>query len=354
MSVSATLAILRKDLKSGPRSPMFLYALAFPVIATLLIQLVFGNLFEPEPRLGVVDDGSSAVARAVKDLDTISVSELDSRRELRREVENNNLDAGLYLPRGFDDDLREGRRPELQLFISGESLAKHRMVLGVITAGALRDVLGDVGDIAVEISQVGADAVPLSERLIPLLVMFAVLIAGVFVPAASLVEEKEKRTLAAVLVTPTTMADVMLAKGAVGLLLALAAGLVTLGLNRAFGGSAGALVLILVVAVTMAVAIGLIVGSLARNTNALFSVIKVGNALLMAPVLFFIWPGLPDWVAKLFPTYYFLNPLFEVAAKGAELSDVWRELAVAVLICAALVPVTWIVGRRMQDRLASS
>ena len=51
--------VLRKDLGVGPRSPIFLYAIVLPVILTLLIRVVFGSLFDPVPRLGIVDEGES-------------------------------------------------------------------------------------------------------------------------------------------------------------------------------------------------------------------------------------------------------------------------------------------------------
>jgi len=355
VSAARAWEVLRKDLSLGPRSPLFLYALVFPVVATLLIQVVFGSLFEPVPRLGVVDRGGSAMSRAVRQAPGLEVVRLDSAADLRRRVERHDLDGGLVLPRGFDAALRSGDRPPLQLYLSGESLAKTRATLALLTAGLVRDVAGAPGPIEVEVVATrGGSSLPLSERLIPLLVMLAVIIAGVFVPSASLVEEKERRTLAALLVTPASMTEVMAAKGVLGLSLALASGAVTLLLNRALGEHPLALALILCVAALMAVAIGLILGALARDTNTLFSAIKGGNVLLMAPVIFFIWPDLPGWVPKLFPTYYFLNPLFRVAVESATLSDVWRELAVAAAVCAALAPAIVLAGRRMAFRLASS
>lgn len=355
MRLSRALSVFGKDLKLGPRSPIFLYALVFPVVATVLIQLVFGSLFEADPRLGIVDEGASEITRAAEDLPDVTVRFLDSPEALREDVENNDLDAGLVLPRRFDEALLAGERPSLEFYVSGESLAKNRTILGVLTTGLLRDVVGAPGGVTVEAKALGeGESLPLSDRLVPLLVMFAMLIAGLFVPAASLVEEKEKGTLTALLVTPAEVDEVLLAKGAMGLTLALAAGLITLALNQAFGASPIALVLILAIAALMALEIGLIVGSAARDTNTLFTVIKTGNVFLLAPVIFFIWPDLPTWIARIFPTYYFLNPLYEVAVKGTPPAEVWGELAVAAAICVLLVPVVLWSGRRMAARLATT
>ncbi len=49
--------VLLKDLRLGPRSPILLWAIVFPVVGTLMVQIVFGSLFAPQPRLGIVDEG---------------------------------------------------------------------------------------------------------------------------------------------------------------------------------------------------------------------------------------------------------------------------------------------------------
>ena len=63
------------------------------------------------------------------------------------------------------------------------------------------------------------------------IVIYAVMIAAIFLPAASLVDEREKRTLDAVLVTPTRMSDVLVGKGTFAVVLAVILGFVTLALH---------------------------------------------------------------------------------------------------------------------------
>ena len=50
---------------------IFLYAIVLPVILTLLIRVVFGSLFDPVPRLGIVDEGDSQIVRNVGDIEGI-------------------------------------------------------------------------------------------------------------------------------------------------------------------------------------------------------------------------------------------------------------------------------------------
>ncbi len=347
--------LLRKDLGVGPRSPIFLYAIVLPVILTLLIRVVFGSLFDPVPRLGIVDEGDSQIVRNVGDIEGIEVRFPESAATLKTLVENNDLDAGLVLPAGFDGALQGGQMPNVQFFFGGQSLASNRVVLGVTMVDLIRQVAGSPAPIEVETITVGeGESVPIVSRLLPLIVLMAVLIAGALTPATSLVEEKEKRTLTALLVTPTRLGDVLLGKGALGFILAMATGVVTLALNGALGANPAALLLVLVLATLMAAEVGLMLGSWAKDTKTLYTVWKSGAIVLVAPVVFFIWPNLPQWIAKVFPTYYFLSPLFDIAIRGSGLTDVWVELAIGFAICTVFLVGVSTLGRRMEANLAAA
>jgi len=339
--------ILLKDLSLGHRSPLILWALVLPVVMTLLIRMVFGSLFNTEPRLGIVDLGNSAIVVVAEQLEGIQLTFLDDPEELRRQVEEDNLDAGLVLEAGFDELVRSGAHPKLRFWVSGESLASDRIILG-ITAVDLVRTMSEVGSpVGVSIVAIGDQGLELSVRMLPLLVIMAVAIAGVMVPAASIIEEKTRRTIDALLVTPARLGDVLVAKGLLGAILAVLTGVVSLLLNGAFGTAPLATLLAVTLGAIMMAEIGLILGSWAPDTATMFAAWKGGVFLLLFPVLFTIWPTLPQWIAKLGPTYYFLQPIFELSVNGATLADVASQLAIAAAICLALLPIVIRFGRSM-------
>jgi ABC-2 type transport system permease protein len=353
MSIANVLVLLKRYLRLGPRTPIVLWAIVLPVFFTILFTLVFGSLFEPEPRLGIVDEDSSAITTAAQELDGFDVRIYTDESELLADVEGNNLDAGLILPAGFDDAVRAGERPLLDLRVGGESLASNRLVIAVTVLDLIRSESGLDEPVNVEVVSFGEDGLDLSTRMLPLLVMFTVAIAGAFVTAASLVEEKERKTLDAVVATPVTITDVLVAKGIFGAILGIVAGVMTLLLNAAFGSSPLLIVVGILVGAVMMAEIGLIIGSWAPDTNTLFAVWKGGAIVLFFPVLFPIWPDLPQWIAKLGPAYYFLDPIFQVSTGLAAPADVWWELAVGAGMCVALVPLVVWSGARLERRLAT-
>jgi ABC-2 type transport system permease protein len=350
-----TLQLLAKDLRLGPRSPVFLFAVAMPVLITVLVSAVFGNLLDPSPRLGIVDRGASQVTTAALALEGIDVAVVDDVSDLRSMVEAHELDAGVVLPAGFDEAVASGDPPPLEFFVSGSSLASTRIVLAATTLDLVTRSAGTEPGVLVTVSQLGdADFVPIGDRLLPLMVAYAVMIAGLFLPAASLVEERGSGTLGAVLVSPARLGDVLAAKGSLGAALAIAMGMVTLALNRAFAGNAGGLALALAIGSVMMAELGLLLGCWATDTNTLFTAIKGGGIVIFLPVIFVLWPGLPQWIPRLVPTYYFLQPIYEISVLGAGLGDVVVELGIAAVTCVALLVPVVAVGRRAERIVAIS
>jgi ABC-2 type transport system permease protein len=353
VSAARILTVFRKDLKLGPRSPIFLFVVILPVLMTFVVQVAFTSLFEPTPRLGIVDRGDSALTAATVGLEGIEVTRLDDDAELRRLVEAGDLDAGIVLPLGFDDDLRAGRQPALRFYIGGESLASNRVILAVSTLDLVRAVEGKTAPVEVVVEDFGKATLPLSARLVPLIVMYTLVMAGVFLTAFAVVEEREKRTLDALIVTPVRLGEVLLAKGLLGFVLAVTMAFVTLALNDALGGSPAGLLLSVVVAAAMSTALGLVFATAARNVQMLFALTKGTGFLIVGPVVFYLFPDWPQWIARIFPTYWFIDPLYRVALQGDTLADVWWELLVALALTVVTLVAVVALARRMEARLAA-
>ena len=353
MSLSRIWRVLRKDLRMGPRSPFFLYALVLPVVLTVLFQFAFGSLFEPKPRLGIVDAGSSEITAAMEAAEGIELTLLDDAAELKRQVEANDLDAGLVLPAGFDSAVRDGSRPPLEFYIGGESYASNRIILMVTALDTIREIEGSAAPVDVEVVNFGEEGLPLTLRLVPIIVFYALVLAGVAVPGSSLVEEKEKGTLMAILVTPVKVSEALAAKWLLGLILTFVMAMVTLALNGALGTRPFDVMLVVFVASLLTAMLGLLVGVISKDSTMMFGIIKGAGVILFAPVLWYLFPSWPQWIAKLFPLYWIIEPIWQVSVMGESLTAVWLELAIALGIVAAMLPLIVLLARRMQAQMAA-
>jgi ABC-2 type transport system permease protein len=326
--------------------------LLLPLLITFVLQVTFGDLFDPQPRLGIVDADGSAVTAEVQGIEGIELELLDDVEELKALVESNDLDAGLVLPAGFDDDVRSGARPPLEFYVGGESLASNRVILAVTTIDLIRQVEGKAPPVDVDVVSLGDELLPLAVRLVPFVVMYSLLIAAVFLPSFSIADEREKHTLDALVITPTHLSEVVFAKGILGFGLALAMAIATLWLNGALSVQALALLVVLVIAAVLLVEIGLVYGTASKDVTGVFTLIKGTGFILLGPTVFYIFPNWPQWIAKLFPTYWVINPVYEVTVNGAGLGTVWGELAVAVVVIGLLVfPIRFLIAR-LETKLA--
>jgi len=354
MSLARVLTVLAKDLRLGPRSPIFLWVLVLPLLVTLVLQVAFGSLFDPSPRLGIVDQGESAVAAAARQVAGIQVVLLDGADDLKEQVEANDLDAGLVLAEGFDAALRVGQRPRLEFYVGGRSLASTRLVLAFTTLDLVRQVEGQAPPVEVEVVALGEEALPMTVRLVPLIAMYALVVAGVFLPAFSLADEREKRTLSALTVSPARLGEVVVAKGILGFGLAIPMAVVTLWINQALTGQWPALLAVLAVAGLLLVELGLVYGTVSKDITGVFTLIKGTGFLLLAPTVFYIFPNWPQWIAKLFPTYWVINPVYQVTVNHAGLGEVWEELVIGLGMSVLLALAVAATTRRLRARLAAT
>jgi ABC-2 type transport system permease protein len=334
--------LLGKELWQGPKNYIFTLAVVLPIVLSLAVSLVFGTLFAETPRLGVVDEGNSPFAAMARELTSIETREYGSASEMRDAVENGAVDIGIVLPEGFTSAVREGRETEVTAYTWGESLARNRTLLGVTIVNLVRELAGQEAPVEVETVILGDDApAPWSTRLFPLVVIIAVFFSGLMLPATSVVMEKEKKTLQALVITPTTVGDIFTAKALVGVILSLFAGVAVLVLNQAFGAQPALLVLVLALGAIMAAEMGLLLGAVLKDWTTLFTVWKTGAIVLFAPAFIYLFPQIPQWVAQLFPTYYLIQPIIELSQQGAGWSDiatsVYFLVGLDVLLAAAVV-----------------
>lgn len=334
MSLRRVAVLLFKEFTQGSKSFMFIFALVVPIVLSLAIMLVFGNLFSGKPKLGIADAGHSDLVPAASAVDALIVKEYDSEDQLKQAVENGAVDAGVVLPADFDQLVKAGEKASLSAYVWGESLLKNRVIVGVAMAFLIRDLTGLEAPVDITTGLVGeGESVPWEERLLPVVLLMATVLGGSMVPSTSLVEEKQKRTLRGLIITPTTLADVFAAKGLVGVILSYVVVLVILVLNGGFGSQPVLLLLVLGLGTVMSAFFGLLLGAFLKDVDTLFAVLKGTGILLYAPAIVYLFPELPQWIGRLFPTYYLIGPVIEISQRGAT----WSDVALDVFILLGLI-----------------
>jgi ABC-2 type transport system permease protein len=338
MSLRRIGVLLGKELAHGTRNFIFIFATVIPVMVSLILSLVFGRLLSDHPRLGLIDQGDSRLTTLFMSHEYVDARRYESPQQLRRDVERGAVQLGLIIPAGFDAAVRGSEATDLTIWFWGEGLIADRAALVTALAKNVIEVSGRDVPVSVEPILLGqGEIASWADRLLPLLVLMTIILGGTLVPAVSLVDEKQKRTLGALTITPTSLGEVLASKALLGMGLSLAMGVLILILNRAWGTQPALLVLVLALGALAAAAFGILLGLIAKDINTLFTVIKSLAILLYAPAIIDLVPQLPGWLARIFPTYYIIAPIQEIALNGAVLSDIIGQLAILIVLIALLI-----------------
>ncbi len=352
MSFKRIWTLVKAELLHGPKDIILVVAIVIPVLLSLFFNLAFGNIFTGRARLGIYDQGASQMPALLQAAGSISLKMYDSELVLKEAAGSGSVDMGVVLPADFDALAASGT-VKLKAYIWGESLAKNRTLVPAVLAEAARQIAGYDVPVNIETVALGdKSSLPWSDRLLPLTVLMAVFWGGMMLPATSLINEKQHRTLEALAVSPATVGDIFSAKGIIGVVLAFVMGVLTLVISGALSSSAPALFLVLGLGAVMAAEIGLIAGAYVGDINTLFAVFKGGGLLLFGPAIVFMFPQIPAWVGYIFPTYYVVRPVVDTSVSGKGLADVALYVGVlAGLAALGLVLVAAVVKKLSMQAL---
>ncbi len=325
MNVSRLISMARKDVVLTTRESFFLFMVIIPIVISIVLTYALATMGTSTPSVGVFGEGE--LVDMLEEEPSIKVSIFLSEESLRKAVLEGEYDAGLIIPK--DSDIAAGALPTL--LISGKSLLNERLTIGATLVEAFRESAGHEEVVTIETKLVGTEEFSIKERIVPFILVYAVMIAAMIL-SASLIEEREYKTLNAVLVTPITPLEVILAKSLYGLFLGLVLGILILVLNSSLTGGIHLILFFLILGTLFGVGIGLMAGVVMKDITDLISRMKLLGFFFMIPALIILFPQIPQWLAKFFPTYYFLHPLLVITQEGATWSDVWWEAVVMIII----------------------
>ncbi|MFC2165647.1 ABC transporter permease [Acidobacteriota bacterium] len=353
MSASRILTILGKDLVHSPKSFHFIQAVITPLLCTLMVYMLFGSVLSGKPSIGFVFDGETEISDLIQKLEFLRFSEYESIDTLKAAVLSGKLDLGVSIPTGFDQDVRKGGPAYLKSYIWGESLMKDRAVIFAGLSDVLVELAGKEVRVDVKTITLGnGESKPIGQRFLPLLVLLAIMMSGLLIPASAIVDEKQRQTLTAVTVTPASFEEVVVAKSLLGFIMSFVMGVLILVLNNSFGANPGLLFLTLAMAAAFASAFGALAGVLLKSLIGLTNFGKSLILIIYGPGILSLFPRIPQWIAKVFPTYYIFNPVLEVTQNNAGLTDIGIELIILAILIMTLTVIVFFVGKHKKLQIA--
>ncbi|MBC7252793.1 MAG: ABC transporter permease [Actinobacteria bacterium] len=262
---------------------------------------------EPAP-----EEGTAGLGRGVE------LVEVRSLEELRGLVEREEVAAGLLLDLG-------AQPPRLELYVTSRAPEETAEAGEVLSREIAYSLLGHRLPVDFHAVVLGPDMagrqIPLRDRLRVLILAFVFLLE-LYALGNLLVEEIQRRTAQAVLVTPVSHGEFIAAKALTGMVVAFGEGLLLALLLRALVASTWLAVLVfLVLGASLVVGFSFILGAVSRDFMSMAMISLVPFLLLMLPAFVLLYPGFTSPLLKAVPTYYLVEPLNGILNYGKGLSD---------------------------------
>jgi ABC-2 type transport system permease protein len=297
MNTRSVLAIAWKDILDGLKNYRLLAVVLMPVIFSLLYSFLFRDT-PTEITIVVHDAGRSALVGAMRTNGATVVS-APSEATLAQEMEAQKAAIGLSLPPDFDERLAAGEHPPLTMIVNAEqtmATASRLLVLRTIESQAQQ--AGQPPPVALverpleSPAQERASAtfgfmrgLGLQQFFLILWTILSLSMTGLYTVPTFLVEEKERKTLSAILIAPASYTDVIVGKALVGLVYGMAGVLVIFALNQGFTGMVGLSLLFALLSSLVLTLVGLALGGLFDNTGALNSWASLAFLPFLLPVM---------------------------------------------------------------------
>jgi ABC-2 type transport system permease protein len=355
------LAITRKDLLDALQNMYLLFAIVLPIGMSLLFKLIFpsddgsgkGGLLS----IAVYDPGGSQLVQKVLATGQFSAFFMASPDEVRHEVEKGKQ-GGLVLTATFDEDVAAGRSPELQAYTNASSGGLAQTAFTQIVQSSMWSMASQGPPARIVYTDVtgGGKGAPANLKLnnyyLLLFLIMSVTMVGVFVVPYLLVEEKEKGTLKAILVSPASYADVVMGKGATGLFYALTVSMVLLLLNQGFTGNILLVLAAVALGSVLLVQVGLLMGAAFKTVTQVNSWSSVIMLVLLLPAMLggnlMPLPQSVKMVTRLVPTYY----MADAVMGGLTSEATWQQgaLDLAVLAVCTIFAFTGVIYFLKRER----
>jgi ABC-2 type transport system permease protein len=345
-------AITAKDLWEGLRNKNAVGVILSALFVVVMYRFLPALTRADDPlRVLLHDAGDSTVVAVLENSPAIRVYHLPSAEDVEHALaEDGDVNKfGLVIPAVYDEVVASGGEPTLTGYVMGWMSESEVRDTEQVVEGEIAAMTG----VSVAIEEHRVELLPdgVGGGLMPATGMaFVSLMIGMMVPTHLMLEEKQQKTLSALLVSPATVGQVVLGKALTGLAYALLGVGVAVAVNQRLVNHWGLMAIVAIPGALFSVALGLLLGSLLDSRQQLMLWAWVLLVPLTIPMFLSIMTDIiPDTLVMVFraiPTVA-LFELFRMSFAGAVTAGDWgpRLLVLLGWTAAGLGAVVWILRR---------
>ena len=299
MHIRSILAIARKDALDILLNKSTLIMLLSPIFVAIVFAGV-GVLFGGKTTNALIyDPDKSGVEQVLKSAySDLSITYTNSPDGVTSAFGSNGIHKsstyalGLIVASNFDSSLQTGGHPQLQLFVNGDDISTQQQLLlqGAIT-NYTRNVASPQPPANISVATINppnptdTGIQDLTQFYAIAIVLTSLYVGSSLVPGI-MAEEKERKTLRMLMVTPASFTDVVLGKLLVGLVYQVVLTAIVLTINKGFSGQIPLLLLFALLGACFSVSLGLLAGSFFQTTGSAGAFAGIVSFIYLIPVFF--------------------------------------------------------------------
>jgi ABC-2 type transport system permease protein len=347
--------IAAKDIVDALKNRTILFNILFVFLIMAVYQWFIPIMYADDGDIVVYAAADSRLFAALENSPDLAPHRVTSIQELKQHMGSDSRGKlGLVAPADFDQRLASaaldaGRQPELGGYVLWSSRAKSDELKSELEA-RLAELLGQAVRINIEGTvQPQPDSMGPIRMVSATLVLLIVFMATFTVPHL-MFEEKQTRTLDALLVSPASIGQVILGKALAGLFYGLTTVVTIFALNWAFVTNWGLTILAVSSGMLLAVGLSLLLGTLFNDRHQMMAWVLIPGQLVLGPVFLSVFdvilPAPLRAAIYWIPTVALVRVFRYSFSTGAPLAQVLLYLVIVVAAAAlALSLVIWKVRR---------
>jgi ABC-2 type transport system permease protein len=344
------LAIARKDALDILLNKTTLFFLVTPIILAALFAIIGGLLANKSASTGLLiyNPGHSTIEQYVGNVLTgtpvfhaHSADEVASTFGSQGSHTNSPYILGLIVPPNFDESLRAGGHPQLALYINvGASGGDDQQILEHALSDYARGVTNPQSPVSFSVTTTNLPATTnfvqdYKQRYAMAGLLYSLTIGIAFVPGL-LVEEKEKKTMRMLMVSPASWSDVVLGKLLVALVYQLLISAAVLAILGSFSGQLLALLFFVLISSCFGLVVGLLFGSFIQtngNVGTFVGIVSIAYtlpALVLGPLYIVLQGSSFEQAIKVLPMYYMADAFLKALQGQATLENTLLDVTVVM------------------------
>ena len=212
--------IFEKDFIESLKNKTVLFSILFPVILSFIFSIVLKPREISRLNLAVIDSGPSKIVKILRTMantrSELKIFEQQKLETAKKQLRTGLVQAIMVFPPDFDKRIDEGKNAKIDFWVGESGLSSSQILKNelnkVIYYCSYKKTPPDFFRLK---SLYGKEYSPIAAML-PTWILFTI-IGGYMVVSSSIMEEKEKKTLDAILITPCRMSEIVTGKGLLGI-----------------------------------------------------------------------------------------------------------------------------------------